>query len=496
VHFREGQRSPLATPAACGIYTTQIDLNPWLDQTRVFAGTGRFELAAGIGGGPCPAPEAPFDPQANGGTLNRNAGSYSPFYLHLTRSDADQEITSYSATLPPGLLGKIAGIPYCPEAAIAAAKRNSGFAETEHPSCPEAAKIGHTTAGYGLGNVLAYAPGNLYLAGPYHGQPFSVVAIDSATVGPFDLGVIVIRSAIHVDPQTARISIDSSGSDPIPHILDGIPLHLRDVRVYIDRPSLMVNPTSCERFSLLSTLTGSGASFSSPADDSSASVSTPFQTSFCSSLDFKPKLELRLKGGTKRGRYPSLRATVTPRPGDANIGKAVVTLPPTEFLAQEHIRTICTRAQSDAGRCPEGSIYGRARAVTPLLEEPLEGPVYLRASDNKLPDLVAALTGRGIRIDVVGRIDSAGGGMRATYDVLPDAPVTNFTLTLNGGKHGLLVNSDDLCTAAPGRARMAGQNNATTLLAPRLLNSACAKQRRAKQRHRHHSPAKKGAQRR
>lgn len=487
VRFREGQRSPLATPAACGTYETRIDLSPWLDPSLAFGNTVPFQLKAGIGGGPCPSGTPGFSPQAAGGTMNRNAGSYSPFYLHLTRGDGDQEITSYSATLPRGLLGAIKGVPFCPEAAIEAAKRNSGFAETAHPSCPEAAKIGHTTAGYGLGNVLAYAPGNLYLAGPYHGSPLSVVAVDSATVGPFDLGVIIVRSAIRVDPLTAQISIDSAGSDPIPHILDGIPLHLRDVRVYIDRPGVMVNPTSCDRFTLASTLTGSGADFASSADDSTATVSDPFQLSFCSSLDFEPKLALLLKGGTRRGKYPSLTATVTPRPGDANIGTAQVSLPPTLFLAQNHIDTICGRAQSAAGKCPPSSIYGQARAVTPLMDEPLEGPVYLRASDNKLPDLVAQLTGRGVRIDVVGRIDSRNGGMRATYDVLPDAPVSKFVLTLKGGKRGLLVNSDNTCKGAVGLARMAGQNNTARVTKPAVLNPKCNK----KAKKRKHSRARK-----
>ncbi len=490
VRFREGQRSPLATPAACGSYTTQIDLSPWLDPGLSFGNTVPFQLNAGIGGAPCPSGPAPFTPQAAGGTMNRNAGSYSPFYLHLTRGDGEQEITSYSATLPPGLLGRIAVVPFCPEAAIEAAKRNSGFAETEHPSCPEASKIGHTTAGYGLGNVLAYAPGNLYLAGPYHGSPLSVVAVDSATVGPFDLGVIIVRSAIRVDPLTAQLSIDSSGSDPIPHILDGIPLHLRDIRVYMDRPNLMVNPTSCERFTLGSTLSGSGADFASSADDTTASVGDPFQVSFCSSLDFKPRIELRMKGGTRRGQYPSLVATVTPRPGEANIGTAQVTLPPTIFLAQNHIDAICGRSQSAAGKCPPGSIYGQARALTPLMDEPLEGPVYLRASDNKLPDLVAQLTGRGVRVDVVGRIDSRNGGMRASYETLPDAPVSKFVLTLDGGrKHGLLVNSDNTCKGATGLARMSGQNNLGVVLKPAVVNSKC--NRKAKKRK--HSQVKRKA---
>ena len=395
--------------------------------------------------------------------------SYAPFYLHLTRTDSEQEITSYSAQMPPGLLGKLKGVPYCPEAAIAAAARGSGFGELREPSCPAASSIGHTVSGYGLGSVLAYAPGGLYLAGPYHGAPLSIVAIDSATVGPFDLGVIVVRSAIRVDPRTAQVSVDSAGSDPIPHIVKGIPLHLRDVRVYIDRPGFTLNPTSCERFRVTSSLGGSGAELRLSADDTVAAVISPFQVSNCSALGFEPRLRLSLEGATRRGGYPALEAVVRPRPGNANIGKAAVALPPSIFLAQNHIDGICTGPQFAAERCPAASVYGHAQAITPLLGQPLEGPVYLRSSGNQLPDLVADLSGAGIRIEVGGRIDSVDGGIRGSFDVLPDAPVTKFTLTLKGGKRGLLVNSEDLCaTQARASARMIGQNNHLASLRPRL----------------------------
>jgi hypothetical protein len=470
VHFREGQRSPLATPASCGSFGVGMDLSPWRAPGTVRHSVSPFTIAAGVGGGACPQGLTPFNPQAQGGTVNSNAGSYTPFYLHLTRNDTEQEFTSYSALLPPGLTGKLAGIPYCPEAAVAAAKGNSGFAETAHPSCPAASEIGHTVAGYGVGSVLSFAPGGLYLAGPFHGAPFSIVAIDSATVGPFDLGVIVVRSAIKVDPQTAQVSVDSAGSDPIPHIIQGIPIHLRDIRVYISKPSFTLNPTSCQPFSVASTLNGSGQRFGDPADDTSAGATSPFQVFNCGALDFKPKLSLKLKGGTKRGDYPALRAEVKPRPGDANIGSAAVSLPPSEFLAQEHIDTICTRGQFAREACPGGSVYGRARAFSPLLAKPMEGTVYLRSSEHSLPDLVAALRGggNGLSIDVVGRIDSVRGGLRGTFETLPDAPVSKFVMNLFGGKRGLLVNAENLCAGASrtGTARMAGQNNRGVILKP------------------------------
>jgi hypothetical protein len=476
LHFREGQRAPLVTPAACGSYATRVELTPWSGPGATAASTAPLSIAKGLGPNDACAPPGapPFRPGAVGGTLNANAGSFSPFYLHLTRTDAEQELTSYSATLPPGLLGRIAGIPYCPEAAIAAAQRKTGAEEESHPSCPAASEIGHTTAGYGVGSAPAYAPGKLYLAGPYHGSAFSVVALDSARVGPFDLGVIVVRSAIRVDRGSAQVSIDSAGSDPIPHILAGIPIHLRDLRVYLDRPRLTVNPTSCDPSALVSTLTGSGARFSDPSDDPTATVSSPFQVSNCSALGFRPRFSLRLRGKTKRGDYPSLRALYRPRPGDANTASAVVTLPPSLFLAQNHIDTVCTRRQFERGACPAGSVYGHASVVTPLLSDPLEGPVYLRSSETSLPDLVADLRGNGIAIEVVGRIDSSHGGIRARFEGLPDAPVSAFELTLRGGRRGLLVNAANVCAAPQqAKARFLGHaNRGVALSAP--VGASCS----------------------
>ena len=460
--FREGQRAPLASPPACGPHPVAIELTPWLGSAATLHHDSEFTVNAGAGGGACPgAGPPPFAPGALDGSVNANAGSYSPYYLRLTRTDTEREITSYSAILPPGLTGKLTGVPYCSDAAIAAAKARSGLEELEAPSCPAASEIGHTVAGYGLGGVLDYAPGRLYLAGPYRGAPLSIVAIDSTLVGPFDLGVIVVRSAIRIDPHTAQVSVDTAGENPFPHIRDGIPLHLRDVRVYISRPNFTLNPTSCEPFRAISTLSGSAPPFS--GTDAAASPSNLYQATNCSALRFAPKLAMKLIGASARGGFPALRATVTERPGDANIGRAVVALPHSEFLAQSHIREICSLHQFAAEACPPSSVYGHARAFTPLLPQPLEGPVYLRSSvsGKGLPDMVAALRGDGgVAIDLVGRIDSFHGGMRASFEVLPDAPASKFVLTLAGGRKGLLENSTDLC-AAPAYAtgQLLGQSN-------------------------------------
>ncbi|HWO15838.1 MAG TPA: NHL repeat-containing protein [Solirubrobacterales bacterium] len=486
VNFRSGQRAPLISPPSCGWATTKVTMTPWAAGAPRKSANSLSPITSGIDFGPCPTGATPpFSPGAIAGGVNANVGSYTPYYIHLSRKDTEQEITSYSLVLPKGITGKIAGIPFCPDAAIEAARHKRGFDEIANPSCPQASQVGRTDTGYGVGPALTYAPGRIYLAGPYGGSPLSLVTINAATVGPFDLGTIVIRSAFDVEERTAQLQIDSSASDPIPHIIDGVPLHLRDVRVYMDRFQFTHNPSSCEASSLISTLTGSGATFSNPADDSTATVGKHFQLLNCLTLGFRPRLGLRLRGSARRGGYPSLRANFVSRGAkDSNLKRIEVEMPHSLFLAQNHIRTVCTREQFSAEKCPTGSIYGKAMAQTLLFDTPLRGNVYLRSSSNKLPDLVADLRSGAIRIVVEGRIGPGKhGGILTFFDNLPDAPIDRFTMTLSGGRHGLLQNSSNICANPPLATISAlGQNNIGARFSSELRGQCKKKGKKGKRR--------------
>jgi hypothetical protein len=472
-HFREGARAPLVTPPTCGTYEAKAEFTPWANPDQVLTTTSSFKVTSGIGGGPCPPGGVPpFKPDYQAGSINNNAKSYSPFYMRLIRNDGEQDMTKFSSVLPPGVLGKLAGVSKCPDSAIEAAKAKTGRQELRNPSCPANSQIGRSLAGAGVGGALTYVGGQIYLGGPYKGDPLSVVSVTPAVAGPFDAGTVVVRLALTLNPETAEVEVDGAASDPIPHILKGIVLKVRDIRVYVDRPDFIINPTSCDPSSAKATLFGGFIDVFSPADDVPADLSTRYQAANCLNLGFKPKLKFRLKGGTKRGDHPALRAELRARPGDANIGKATVTLPRSAFLDQSHIRTICTRVQFAAKACPKGAEYGFAKAWTPLLDEPIEGPVYLRSSNNKLPDLVIALRGI-VDVNVSSRIDSKNGGIRNSFETIPDAPVTKFVLTLQGGKKGLIVNSRNLCSK-PSRAdaRFVGQNGVPYNFRP-LLKPSC-----------------------
>jgi len=458
LHFKGGARGVLTTPSQCGTYETAYELTPWSGNPPA-TGVSSFTIDQNCAAGH-------FDPGFEAGSENPFAGTYSPFSARVTRDSGSPALTGLEISPPRGLVGKLAGVPYCSESALAGISRSlgGGAAQIVSPACSASSQIGSVVAGAGSGSPFYVDTGRVYLAGPYKGAPISLAVVAPAVAGPFDLGNVAVRTALYVDPETVQLR---AVSDPWPTFLHGIPLNLRDVRVSVDRSQFALNPTSCAEKSTAGTIKGAGGVF--------ANVTDRFQVGACGDLGFRPRVSLRLLGGTKRGAHPRLRAIVTPRKGDANIGRSVVALPRSEFLDQNHIKTVCTRVQFAADDCPKGSVYGRATATTSLLDGRLSGPVYLRSSDNELPDLVAHLRGQ-VDVALVGRIDSIRGGIRTTFVAPPDAPVTKFVLTMQGGRKGLLINSRDVCGRAyRADVRMRGQNGLARTLRPELVNSACAK---------------------
>ena len=483
LRFKEGPRAPLKTPPSCGTHTTGGALTPWTSPEGADAPiSSSFELVQGPGGGSCPGAGAGAgnSPSFTAGTVDPTAKAFTPFTMKLTRADGTQQLKAIDTALPKGLVGKLAGIPYCSDSALASAAGKSGKAERDSASCPGASQVGSVTVGAGAGSTPLYVQGKAYLAGPYKGAPLSMAIVTPAVAGPFDLGTVVVRAALQVNPETAQVR---AVSDEIPTILQGIPLNVRSIALKADKPEFILNPTSCEPMKV----EGSATSVFNQA----AALSSPFQVGECNRLGFKPQLSLSLKGGTKRAQYPALTALVTARPGDANIGFTSVALPSSAFLAQNHIRTICTRVQFAADQCPAGSVYGKATAWTPLLDQPLSGNVYLRSSSNPLPDMVIALKGQ-VDFNLVGRIDSFKKGIRTTFDTVPDAPVSKFLLQMEGGKRGLILNSRNICTTVnKATVQMSGQNGASLESTPQL-KAKCPKQRKAKRKSKQRSSSKQG----
>jgi hypothetical protein len=443
--FDDGPRAVLSSPPTCGPNAATGEMTPWSGNPAATP-SSPIVLTTAPGGGNCSKTLAgrPFNPAFAARPRGTKAGAFSPFALSIARNDGQQELKGVDVTLAPGMTGKLAGIPYCPEGAIAAAAAGTGTAEKAAASCPAQSLVGTASIASGTGPSPIRIGGKVFLSGPYRGAPLSLAVLTPATAGPFDLGTVVVRVALFVDPETAQIR---AVSDPIPDVFGGAKLSIRSIDVDVDRKDFTLNPTSCGPLSSAGTLNGGGANPANAAAFSAFPVSTAFQTSECGALGFRPKLFTRLYGSRKamrRSGHPKFRAVLLARGGDANISRAALTLPHSQFLDQSHIRTICTRVQLAAGACPKAAIYGYARARTPLLDGELAGPVYLTSSSNPLPDLLVDLRGQvNVRLRAV--ISTSKARIKNVFSSVPDVPVSRFVLTMKGGRKGLLENSRDLC---------------------------------------------------
>jgi uncharacterized repeat protein (TIGR01451 family) len=496
--FRQGETSPLVTPPTCGLnYTVEAELTPWSDPGEVLTDLSQpFAITSSFDGGSCPSGGAPpFQPRVSAGTLNNDAGSYSPFDIRIVREDGEQEITGFSSQLPPGLTADLSGIPFCSEADIALARGKTGAQEEAEPSCPVASQIGHTLVGAGVGEVLAYTPGKIYMAGSFEGAPFSIVAITAAKVGPFDLGTVVVHLPLQINPVTAAVSVPAGAADQIPHIIDGIVIHVRDIRVYIDRPDFMINPTNCTPMGFSATVIGSGASFTDPADDVPVTVPDSFQAADCASLAFKPTFKVSTSGKTSKANGASLTVKLTypnaPQGTQANVAKVKVELPKQLPSRLTTLQKACPESTFNANpaNCPTGSIVGMATAITPIIPVPLTGPAYFVSHGGaKFPELVIVLQGYGVTLDLHGEtFISKKGITTSTFASVPDAPVGSFELKLPQGPDSALAANGNLCKEKLTMPTIfTAQNGAVIHQTTKLIITGCPK----KSRHVTHKHAK------
>jgi hypothetical protein len=480
LHIFGAERGLLATPTQCGTYAVETHFTPWDSVLPDQDATQFFTIDSGPNGTACPQPVRPFHPSFKAGSAGSTAGAFSPLSVEASREDGEQFFSGLSVSTPLGFAADLQGVPYCPQSAIDQlnSANYTGITEMASSSCPASSQIGTVEASAGAGSRPLNVTGKAYLAGPYKGAPLSLEIVLPAVSGPYDLGNVAVRAGVYVNPVTAQVT---TISDPFPQFLDGIQLRGKSLRVNIDRPNFAINPTNCEPLSVAAVATGD--------QGTTAPMSSRFQVANCAALPFRPRLTLTLTGGINRRGHPGIIAVLTRQPGEANIRRTSVALPAGELLDNGHIGTVCTRPQFAANQCPEGSLLGTAEAVTPILDQPLKGNVYLRSSSHNLPDLVADLEGQ-IDIELAGKIDTIkGGSLRTTFESVPDAPVTQFTLNLAGGKRGLLQNSTSIC-AKPRYAetRMTGQNG-VRVNTRTLLKAKCGSKRtrRAHHRARHRS---------
>lgn len=473
VDFDDG-KGLLTSPPTCGPNAATHAMTAWSGTPDGGAREAGFTLGKAPGGGDCAKSlgERPFAPGFNAAPKSDAVKTFTPFAVQISRPQGQQELKGVDLVLPEGATAKLKGVPYCPPDAIEKTENRSGAAERKNAVCPKESRIGIAVVQAGTGPKPLKVEGDAYLAGRYKGAPVSIVIVTPAIAGPFDLGNVVVRVPLFLNPESAQIHPRTSA---IPDVFGGAKLDIRSVFVNVNRDDFTLNGTNCRKEAVAGTINGGGADPLNPGAYSAFKVSDASRGTGCRKLKFRPKLNIRLFGKTQRAKHPKLRAVLKARGQDANIRKASVALPHALFLDQASLATVCTRVQFAAENCPKRSIYGKARAFTPLLGKPLEGPVYLRSSNNTLPDMVAHLEGQ-VDIDLVGRIDSFQGGIRTTFGRVPDVPVSKFVMTLPGGKKGLLVNSTNLC-AKPVKAiiRIKAQNGKKLNRKPNLRTSCGVK---------------------
>jgi hypothetical protein len=414
----------------------------------------------------------PFNPTFFGGTMNPAAGGFSPFTFRINRPSSDQEIRSLELNTPPGFAAILRGVTKCSEVEIAQAAEHTGLEEQADPACPDNSLIGRTDVVIGNGRDPLQVSGKVYMSGPYGGAPLSVAVVVPNLAGPFDLGTTVIRSAIFVDPQNARLRIVS---DEIPRIVDGIVLDARVVSVTLDRENFSINPTNCDPMAIQARVRA--------YDGGVSDMSVPFQVGGCDRLGFDPSISARLIGGpsvTFRSSNPGLQVDLRPRPGDANQQSVAFTLSDALQIDQRHLGNICSEAELVNTRCAGRQVIGSASATTPVLDEPLSGPVYAVSGSGGLPRLAVMLGGE---IDLLLRASTTavrspngGSALVNTFTGVPDAPVESFRLTINGGPTGYLVNNRDLCQRVETRTKRLKsgkrKKQRVVLPAPPALNRA------------------------
>jgi hypothetical protein len=466
IHFFGGDRAPLATPARCGAYTTTAAIEPWTETGEVDS-SSTFDITSGPAtfsepnGGPCPGARLPFDPSLTGGATNINAGAFSPFTLTLTRKDGEQNMQSAEAHLPPGLSGILSNIELCPEP-----QANLG-------ECPLNSLIGETTVSVGVGgDPFTVAGGRFYLTGPYNGTgscatgtpgcaPFGITFEVPAKAGPFDLkrntqnpagedacDCVIVRGKIEINPTTAAITItsDPPGSPyAIPTSIEGIPLEIQHVNAITTRGNFQFNPTNCDKMEVTGTIHSS--------ENTAYTIGVPFQVTNCAILKFAPKLAVSTSAKPSRANGESLNVKLAyptaPFGSQANIARVKVELPKQLPSRLTTLQKACTSATFEANpaRCPAASIVGHAKAVTPLIPVPLEGPAYFVSHGGEaFPSLVLVLQGYNVTIDLVGStfINKAG-VTSSTFKTVPDQPVDSFELTLPQGPYSALAAHGNLC---------------------------------------------------
>ncbi|HEX4116181.1 MAG TPA: hypothetical protein VHY18_09945 [Solirubrobacteraceae bacterium] len=437
LHFFGGERAPLATPSACGAYTTNASIEPW-SGNRTAEPSSTFDVISGPNGSPCSNP-LPFGPSLTAGTTSIQAGGFSPFTMTMSRTDGQQNLKVVQLHMPSGLLGLVSSVDPC------------GEPQADAGTCTAASLIGHTTVSVGIGgDPYSVTGGEVFITGPYEGAPYGLSIVVPAVAGPYNLGKVVVRAKIEVDPLTANLTVttDSSGPYAIPTIIDGIPLQIQHVNVTIDRPGFIFNPTDCAPLAVSGSLTSDHGAVST--------LNVPFQVTNCATLGFKPKLTVATSGKTSRKNGTSLLIKIAYPKGA--IGKeawfkgAKFDFPKQLPARLTTLQKACPAAtfNSNPAACPAASKVGTAIVHTSVLPGVLNGVVYFVSYGGlKFPEAVIVLQGDNVTVDLHAEtfISEKTGVTSATLRSIPGVPFESVEVNLPAGPNSEFAANGNLCTA-------------------------------------------------
>jgi hypothetical protein len=423
IRLNGGQRAPLANPQSCGTDTSTSDLVPWSTPYTPDATPSSSFVIGGCTGG--------FAPSFGAGmSQSLQAGAYSSFTTTFSRHDGEEDLSGVQVALPPGLLGKIAGVGQCGEAEVKAAEANTG-------GCPESSRLGTVTAAAGAGGAPFWQSGNAYLTGPYDGAPFGLVFVVPANAGPFHLGNIVVRARIEINQTTAQATITAN---PLPQMIDGVPLRVQSVSVNVNREGFTFNATNCDRQQITGTI--------SSAQGAQASVSSAYAPTGCAGMSFKPSFSASSSGRTSKQDGASLTVKIAKQSDEANIAKVDLTIPNQLPSRLTTLQKACTEAQfnvNPAG-CPAASDIATATVHTPLLNAPLTGPVFFVSHGGAaFPDVEMVLQGEDVKLIVDGHTQIKNGVTYSRFETVPDAPFSTFEFDAPQGPYSIFSANGDLC---------------------------------------------------
>jgi hypothetical protein len=350
-----------------------------------------------------------------------------------TGTDSPDHMT---LSLPPGLLAN---------------------ASVDGGACLTMTDLDDAACQVGTGTVTAIAQGVVPITTPV---TFDLVPPPAAG----DLAGLAVNSSGTQIGATADIKVRPSG-DPagvgititfvLPNTLDGVPISLTQINSTFDG---LRYPATCP-----ATPQAVAVAVNSYGDTTVHTVSAPLTITKCAALTYAPKFSV---GATQDAADRQVKLSTNITQAAAESPNNAISLDFPVAVLQPNLNAIGALCLNPAGRTctPVGS----ATASSPLYPKPLTGNAYLTGS------LATGLTltlvfPSPFPLTLTGKVDLAGNS--TTFTGLPDIPLTDLNVTLDGGAHGLFKSN---CANPSGTATasLTDQNGDKTASAPATFTVA------------------------